>query len=465
LGKKPVVLDLDDKPVPGYNKKLAPKGPLRHVTDKEPGAFYTLFPLGNAIKGFIYEHNILNFIISLILRHHVIFTNSQPELEHGTVKFDFYADKHIPWPDPNDPLVVDDILTLTVSFDLQIMYYPHKYKVRPHEYLCALGCLSRRSEKRPAARAITIFVNARNDDAKFFIQVTGELRDGTYVKEADGLTIDFDDFGYRMIVEVNLNLLDKIPNTAYGYKLAGYFFTYGHISEVFERFCKNLRSKTADAFLHDAMDALMAKMKQLSNDNVALKAAQKDADENGYLVISEEGQNMPAVATYFDHIIKNATNAKEKEREAKEKERAAKEKAREAEEKERAAKEKAYLTIQDKNTGIIKKSIKTFVGVHSQTKNFDLAIDLSDMPKDIAEKLKEKTADELDEAYGIYLGALFDKAVSAFKDGKMISEVKAETGLSLLVLREIEKAPDKPITEEAFKKLAKFAWYPDDIED
>jgi hypothetical protein len=142
-----------------------------------------------------------------------------------------------------------------------------------------------------------------------------------------------------------------------------------------------------------------------------------------------------------------------------------KEEERKAKEEEKKAKEKALRVIHDRAVESIKKSIRNFIRLFANTNDIDFAASFTDIPEDIAIKLRFKTEDEMDEAYNIYLGVLLDKAVAAIKIGKGLSEVKLETGLSLLVLREIEKAPDETITEELFKKYALIAWYPEEIDE
>jgi hypothetical protein len=69
------------------------------------------------------------------------------------------------------------------------------------------------------------------------------------------------------------------------------FLNFGHITDVFEDFCNDLRSETSDTDLLFAVDSLLAKMKEVLSNDIALRVAQEDADENGYLAVTEGGKS------------------------------------------------------------------------------------------------------------------------------------------------------------------------------
>jgi hypothetical protein len=433
--KKHVALDLDGNIIKDYTKACKPsEGPLAVIDNIKSGIYAPLHPLNNSTKGDVFTTEILNIIVSLILRHDVEFTWSKHEHDHGTVKFDLYCENKI-------KIKGDTIIRLAVSFDLQIIYYPYSYAVRPNEYLHALCCCARKSRNTPAGRAINIFVNLRHDLGRHFVDVTGLLRDGRYVSKEDGLLFDFDEFGYGMIIEVNLDKISTVTKEQREYGLAGVFLLYSHHISVFDKYCYGLKDDPDNTQkLIDRAEVLANHMKDLHERNVALVAYEKKGldDRDWILKVSEEGKNMPIVAPYFDDIVAEF-------------EKKMKDKDKEIEERDK------QTEMANKNTFI--SDIGKFLMAQKKFGDMEYSATLVPVPIETCEKMAGK---KVEIAYKICMTDKFNAAANAFKSGKSIEEVKLQTQLSLKVLEEIKKNPEVEIKGRVYTKYENLAWVVDD---
>ncbi|MDR1641827.1 MAG: hypothetical protein LBT59_19210 [Clostridiales bacterium] len=423
-----MALDLDGKIIKNYTKAQKPsEGPLAVFGNIKSGIYAPLHPLNNSTKGYVFKTEILNIIVSLILRHDVEFTSTEHEHYHATVKFDLYGEN-------TKVMFNNEILRYVVSFDVQVRYYPYSYAVRPSEYLHALCCCARRSSNTPAGRAINIFVNLRHDLGRHFVDVTGLLRDGRYVSKEDGSLFDFDEFGYGMIIEVNLDKISTVTKEQREYGLAGVFLLYSHHLALFEEYCNGLKDDPDNSQkLIDRAKVLADHMKDLHERNVALVAyeAKGPDDRDWILKVSEEGMKVPIVAPYFEDIVAEF----EKKMKDKDKE----------------------MGMANKNNFIT--LINNFLTVQKTSNNMALAAQLVPVPIETCEKMAGK---KVDIAYKICMTDKFNAAANAFKSGKSIEEVKLQTQLSLKVLEEIKKNPEVEIKGRVYTKYENLAWVVDD---